>query len=278
MIRTFENKLIVWGARGGLPASGNEYSKFGHATCCVHLETENKNFVFDAGTGIAKLGQKIIANNDKRPIDIFIGHYHFDHILGLPFFAPLFNKEIKINIYLPVLNNETGINALDKFLSPPLFPMDRSIFSKNTNFIEFKVGEEINLKNNIKCKTMPLPHPGLNTAFRMYSDNFDFVYASDVEAEQSTTIEDIAMFSKNTQYIFIDSSYTDKELEERIGWGHLSYQQVIDLAKKLKNSKVLIFHHDFFRSDQELEEILSNVLTKSNNLSVCKELSEFTFQ
>ena len=54
LIRTFENKLIVWGARGGLPASGNEYSKFGHATCCVHLETENKNFVFDAGTGIAK--------------------------------------------------------------------------------------------------------------------------------------------------------------------------------------------------------------------------------
>ena len=63
MIRTFENKLIVWGARGGLPASGNDYSKFGHATCCVHLETENKNFVFDAGTGIAQLGQKIIANN-----------------------------------------------------------------------------------------------------------------------------------------------------------------------------------------------------------------------
>ena len=278
MIRTFENKLIVWGARGGLPASGNEYSKFGHATCCVHLETEKKNFVFDAGTGIVKLGQKIIDNNDKRPIDIFIGHYHYDHILGLPFFAPLFNKEIKINIYLPILNNESGINALDKFLSPPLFPMNRSIFSKNTNFIEFKVGKEINLKNNIKCNTMSLPHPGLNTAFRMYSNDFDFVYASDVEAEQATTIDDIANFSTNTQYIFIDSSYTDTELKKRVGWGHLSYQQVIDLAKKLKNSKVLIFHHDFFRSDQELDEILSNVFTKSNNLSVCKELSEFTFQ
>jgi phosphoribosyl 1,2-cyclic phosphodiesterase len=124
---------------------------------------------------------------------------------------------------------------------------------------------------------MPLPHPGLNTAFRMYSNNFDFVYASDVEAEQSSTIEDIAMFSKNTQYIFIDSSYTDKELKERLGWGHLSYQQVIDLAKRLKNSKVLIFHHDFLRSDQELDEILSNVLPKSNNLSVCRELSEFKF-
>ena len=64
--------------------------------------------------------------------------------------------------------------------------------SKNTNFREFKVGEEINLKNNIKCKTMSLPHPGLNTAFRMYSNDFDFVYASDVEAEQATTIDDIA--------------------------------------------------------------------------------------
>ena len=65
-----------------------------------------------------------------------------------------------------------------------------------------------------------------------------------------------------------------------MGWGHLSYQSqaLIDLAKKLKKKKVLIFHHDFFRSDQELDSILSNVLTKSNNLSVCKELSEFKFQ
>ena len=93
---------------------------------------------------------------------------------------------------------------------------------------------ELNLKNNIKCKTMPLPHPGLNTAFRMYSNDFDFVYASDVEAEKATTIDDIAKFSTNTQYIFIDSSYTDTELKKRVGWGHLSYQQVIDLAKKLK--------------------------------------------
>ena len=124
---------------------------------------------------------------------------------------------------------------------------------------------------------MPLPHPGLNTAVRMGSNNFDFVYASDVEAEQSTTIEDIAMFSANTQYIFIDSSYTDEELKERVGWGHLSYQQVIDLARRLKNSKILIFHHDFFRSDKELDEILLKVLSKSNNLSVCKELSEFKF-
>ena len=72
----------------------------------------------------------------------------------------------------------------------------------------------------------------------MCSDNFDFVYASDVEAEQSTTIENIAIFSTNTQYIFIDSSYTDKELKERVGWGHLSYQEVIDLAKRLKNSSL----------------------------------------
>ncbi len=277
MIRTFENKLIVWGARGGLPASGNDYSKFGHATCCVQLETENKNIIFDAGTGIAKLGKKIIADNDKRPIDIFIGHYHYDHILGLPFFAPLFHNEIKIDIYLPVLKNGSGLDALDKFLSPPLFPMDRSVFSKNTNFIEFKVGDELNLKDNIQCKTMSLPHPGSNTAFRMYSKNFDFVYASDVEAKETCVINDIAKFSKNTQYIFIDSSYTDNELKKRVGWGHLSYRQVINLAKKLNNSKVLIFHHDFFRSDQELDKILSNILTQSTNLAVCKELSEFKF-
>ena len=78
--------------------SVNEFNNLLSDQVKIICKTENKNFVFDAGTGIVKLGQKIIANNDKRPIDIFIGHYHYDHILGLPFFAPLFNKEIKINI------------------------------------------------------------------------------------------------------------------------------------------------------------------------------------
>ena len=93
--KRYIGKLLVWGARGGLPSSGEEFSYFGQATSCVQLDLPSNNIIFDAGSGIAKLGETIIKNHDTRPIDIFIGHYHYDHIIGLPFFAPLFSEKFK---------------------------------------------------------------------------------------------------------------------------------------------------------------------------------------
>ena len=277
MKNTSEEKLIVWGARGGLPASGKEFSDFGQATSCVQLEVPGHNIIFDAGSGIANLGETILKNQDTRPIDIIIGHYHYDHIIGLPFFAPLFSESIKTRIHLPVLGKDSGLSAIDKFLSPPLFPKNRSVFSKNVNFLEFKPGDNINLGNDITCRTLSLPHPGLNTAFRVQGKNFDVVYASDVEAENPSVIDDIANFSKGTNYIFVDSSYTQKELETRRGWGHFSFQEVTELAKKIKDTQVLIFHHDFLRTDQDLKLILQKVTKEAGNLQVCKEQSVFKF-
>ena len=275
--QTSEEKLIVWGARGGLPSSGNEFSDFGQATSCVQLDVPGNNIIFDAGSGIANLGESILKNHDTRPIDIVIGHYHYDHIIGLPFFAPLFSETIKTRIHLPVLGKNSGLSAIDKFLSPPLFPMNRSMFNKNVSFLEFKLGDNINIANHITCRTLSLPHPGLNTAFRVQGKNFDVVYASDVEAEKSSVIDDIAKFSKGTNYIFVDSSYTDNELETRGGWGHFSFQQVVDLAKKIEETQVLIFHHDYLRTDQDLRLILQKVIKEADNLQACKEQSVFKF-
>ena len=277
MKKISEEKLIVWGARGGLPASGKEFSDFGQATSCVQLDVPDHNIIFDAGSGIANLGETILKNHDTRPIDIIIGHYHYDHIIGLPFFAPLFSEAIKTRIHLPVLGKDSGLSAIDKFLSPPLFPKNRSVFSKNVSFLEFKPGDNINLGNDITFRTLSLPHPGLNTAFRVQGKNFDVVYASDVEAENPSVIDDIANFSKGTNYIFVDSSYTQKELETRRGWGHFSFQEVTELAKKIKDTQVLIFHHDFLRTDQDLKLILKKVIKDAGNLQLCKEHSVFKF-
>ena len=272
------DKLIVWGSRGGVPASGNQFSFFGQATCCIQVDTPKNNLIIDAGTGIVNLGKLIIENNDNRPIDIFISHYHFDHIIGLPFFAPLFNEKYQVSIHLPLLGKKSGIFAIDKLISPPLFPMNRSIFSKNVKFKEFNVGNQINISNDIICNSTLLNHPGLSTAFRIKGNQFDIVYASDVEANEKTEIERIINFSKGSNYIFIDSSYTDKELSKRRGWGHLSFKQVLEVSKKIKPTEVLIFHHDFLRTDEELKLILNDILKKTENIQVCKEKSIFYFK
>ena len=272
------DKLVVWGSRGGVPASGDQFSFFGHATCCIQVETSKNNLIIDAGSGIVNLGKLIIENNDNRPIDIFISHYHFDHIIGLPFFAPLFNEKYQVSIHLPLLGKKSGIFAIDKLISPPLFPMNRSIFSKNVKFKEFNVGNQINISNDIICNSSLLNHPGSSTAFRIKGNQFDIVYASDVEANEKAEIESIINFSKGSNYIFIDSSYTDKELSKRRGWGHLSFKQVLEVSKKIKPTEVLIFHHDFLRTDKELKLILNEIFKKSENIQVCKENSIFYFK
>ena len=134
------------------------------------------------------------------------------------------------------------------------------------------------ISNDIKCNSSLLNHPGSSTAFRIKGNQFDIVYASDVEANEKAELESIINFSKGSNYIFIDSSYTDKELSKRRGWGHLSFKQVLEVSKKIKPTEVLIFHHDFLRTDKELKLILNDILKKSENIQVCKEKSIFYFK
>ena len=266
-----ENYLKVWGSRGGLPASGNDFSTYGHATCCAQIKTGDRHVILDAGSGIMNLGRFITESEDNRPIDILISHYHFDHIIGLPFFSPLLNSKINTRIFLPILEGNSGLSAIDKLISPPLFPVTRSSFMKNVEFIEFQPNDTVELSDKIKCKTKLLPHPGSNTGFQISNGNFNVVYASDLEAQNDQTIDEICDFSENSNFLLVDSSYTALELKERIGWGHLSLNQVQTIARKLPLSRILVFHHDYKRKDFQIEDFKDDVFKNSQNITICKE-------
>ena len=114
-------RLKFQGTRGGLPVSGTD-KNYGQSTSCVSVDLEEASFIFDAGNGILNFDIDFKTNPSASKIRLFLSHYHFDHLIGLPFFQPLFSKAFDVKIYLPAFERVKGFEALQKLISPPLFP------------------------------------------------------------------------------------------------------------------------------------------------------------
>ena len=273
-MKTETEKFIFWGTRGGLPSGEISSAKYGLATSCVQLELSDRHIVFDAGSGIALFGNKIEPNCEK-PIDIFIGHYHYDHLIGLPFFAPLFEANRNVRIFLPELDNLEGINAIDKLISPPLFPITQDMFSETVSFHGFIPGEKLKIDTNCSVETSLFPHPGQNCGFRFTRFNKNTLcYISDIENNSSNTLEEIIKFSKNGTHLIIDSSYTQEELKSRKGWGHLSLDDIEIIASQLPELQIFLYHHDIFKSDSQIEKDSQGILSKHSNVRLAKQFDE----
>ena len=268
------DKLIFWGTRGGLPSGKTSSAKYGLATSCVELSFSDRHIIFDAGSGISLFGNEIDLN-EKKPIDILIGHYHFDHLIGLPFCAPLFNGNHTVRIFLPELDGKPGIDAIDKLIAPPLFPITRDMFSNNVSFYSFVPGETITIGIKDTIETSLFPHPGQNCGYRLNREGRNTLcYISDIENNSDTTLENVIKFIKNCTHVIIDSSYTKDELKSRKGWGHLSLDDIEIIAAHLPEVEIFLYHHDIFKTDVQIEMDSNNLLTKYQNVKLAKQFDE----
>ena len=269
-----EDKLIFWGTRGGLPSGEITSAKYGLATSCVELSFSDRHIIIDAGSGISLFGKQIDLN-DRKPIDILIGHYHYDHLIGLPFFLPLFNGNHTVRIFLPELQGKNGIEAIDKLISPPLFPITRDMFSNNVSFHSFVPGETLTLGLHDTIETSLFPHPGQNCGYRLNRrDKNMLCYISDIENNSDSTLDDVIKFIKNSTHLIIDSSYTKAESTSRKGWGHLNLDDIEIIASRLPSVQIYLFHHDIFKTDVQIEIDSNNILTKYHNVKLAKQFDE----
>ncbi len=270
-MKLLEDKLIFWGTRGGLPSGEITSAKYGLATSCVELSFSDRHIILDAGSGISLFGKQI-DQNDRKPIDILIGHYHYDHLIGLPFFLPLFNGNHTVRIFLPELNNRKGIEAIDKLISPPLFPISREMFSNNVSFHSFIPGETLELCTDTIIRTSLFPHPGENCGYIVNRFGKNIIcYISDIENKAGGTLESVIEFNQNNTRLIIDSSYTSEELKSRKGWGHLSLDDIEIIASCLKETQIFLYHHDIFKSDVQIEINSKHLLSKFQNVKLAKQ-------
>lgn len=270
-------KVKVWGCRGSLPAPGPENTKYGGNTSCVQVTYGDTCIVLDGGSGILRLGKYL--NPDIREIHVLLSHLHMDHTMGLGFFTPLYNPNIKVHLYGPSTSNEPLVNRLRRYFSPPLFPVRLSELPSHPiihelNNCQFSIGQ-VEIRSDYIC------HPGPTLGYRLTADKTVIAYMPDHELQMGsanfpndpewTSGFEIA---KGADLLFHDAAYTSKEYVSKLGWGHSSVRDAIAFGKMCKVKRLALFHHEPTRSDEQLEQMLKESTQHLNldfDVGLCAE-------
>ncbi|MEE9308886.1 MAG: MBL fold metallo-hydrolase [Spirochaetia bacterium] len=277
--------MRFWGVRGSVPCPGPETVKYGGNTSCLELRfgEEDRLIVIDAGTGIRELAGHIMKNDlPKGPIktELFLTHTHWDHIMGFPFFIPIFVPNTELKVFGPVTYEE---DTLDKIVGGMLtyryWPVRLTELAAKIEYFNLKEGSQ-DLGGGLWLTTKYLNHPILVLGYRfeyrgkVFCTAYDtepFCNVFDVSPDDPSYDEEavkegamaaqeendkVVSFFKGADILIHDSQYTHKEyISSKLGWGHSSFEHSVNVAHKAGVKKLLLFHHDPDRSDAELELI-----------------------
>ena len=281
-------KIRFWGVRGSIPCPGETTVAYGGNTACIELRVgeEEKLFIIDAGSGIRALGNYLMQNDlPKGPIDtsIFISHTHWDHIMGFPFFVPIFIPSSRIKIYGPVTYEEEGLaEIVGGQLSYRYFPVKHSELAANISYHPMKE-TSVDLGDGLTLTTKYLNHPILCLGYRFDykgksfcttydTEPFRNVFPTDPEAPGYDPIaaeegeraaaeenEKVLRFFKGADLLIHDTQYTHEEyIDSKLGWGHSTFEYAINSAHKAGVKQLLLFHHDPMRTDTQLDTLIDN--------------------
>ena len=250
-------QIKFYGVRGSIASPGKDTFRYGGNTSCVSVVSENGTlFVFDAGTGIRKLGEELISQSISKEINLLFSHYHWDHIQGFPFFLPAYKKNQVINLLTAHLKDVNAHSVLTQMTNPhfpvPSDKLEAKVVLLKINENRLKVGD-----TTIYSKS--LNHPGGGSAYRLENSTGSMAYVTDNELNPPekpvTSYSEWVTFLKGVDYLIHDAMYLDEELERIHGWGHSLISQTLQLAVDAEVKNLILFHHDPSRTDDQLDEI-----------------------
>lgn len=251
-------KVAFYGTRGTTPVADADYVRFGGNTACILITFSNGRIgILDAGTGIRKLGHDFAARSIEQHDGIFIGlsHTHWDHIQGFPFFEPAYDprRRFIISIYdegRPISDLESvfATQMQSDYFPVPLKNMGAKLSFWQTDLADFTAPSGINVmasKHN---------HPGGAYGYRITEGKTSIVYCTDIEHVDGIDPSVVA-FARGADLLVHDAQYTPKELKNKKGWGHSSWEQAVEVAVQAGVKKVALFHHDPGHNDAFLMKV-----------------------
>lgn len=260
-----------WGVRGSLACSGPEYVRYGGNTSCLEVRAGPHLLVFDAGTGIRPLGKKL-ADNGPVEVDLFFTHTHIDHVVGLPFFTPLYQPNSTIRVWAGHLKpHRTLKESLSGLMSEPFFPVPLEIFSAKPDYHDFIAGETLEPRPGLKIRTCALNHPNEATGYRIDWNGKSICYVTDCEHQPGKLDGAILDLIKDADIFVYDSTYTDDEFPRFVGWGHSTWTEGARLADAAGAKQLVIFHHDPSHNDDFMDQMAAAAHAQRPGTVVARE-------
>lgn len=251
-------EIRFWGCRGSIPAPGPATLEFGGNTTCVEVVLHSgRRLVIDAGTGIRLLGEYLRTAVATVRLHLLLTHNHWDHLMGLPFFAPIYREDTEIQVDGWPLALPAMRRMFDDHMGDGFFPVGFDQLKCHISFIN-KIARTPLILDEVIIDSLPLNHPQGCLGFRFREGDHTLVFITDNELglEGGHRFPEFVKFARNADLLIHDAQYLPEEMPQHRGWGHSTYEEVVRLALEAQVKSLLFTHHDPGRSDQEVREII----------------------
>jgi len=265
--------------------SGRKYNKYGGDTTCIEVRTKDDQIIIvDAGTGIRRLGNQLIAEG-RYSYNIIFTHAHWDHLMGFPFFKPLYLDQTNIWLQGCPYAQKFVESMLNKVMSTPNFPVKYEQIKAHVSYIP-ECPERIEI-GSVTIMPIYLSHPNGGNGYKFIEDDHVFVFLTDNELDHQHSggllFDDYKNFSSKADLLIHDGEYTPDEYEATRTWGHSVYTTALDLAISAEVKKFGIFHLNQERTDDEVDRMIAdcreiiNANAKGSNIECFAVGSDMTF-
>ncbi len=276
-------KIRLWGVRGSTPTPEKGNGRYGGNTTCVEVRLDNNTLIIlDCGSGARALGKSLGNEFESRPLEayVFLTHFHWDHIQGIPFFLPLYKQGNTVLFHSVRRPGFELQRIVEGVMGSPYFPVEMGAMPAKRRFIE--LDETPVIINGAVISAAPLHHPQGSAGYRIEADNRVFVLATDTEPGSPHHDRALGALAQDADLLLYDSQYTPRQLEgEKKGWGHGTWQEGVRIARQSGVKRLALFHHDPDSDDAFVDRLVCqaqqefpNTLGAAEGLELCLTTGE----
>ena len=276
-------KLSFWGVRGSTPTVDPATWRYGGNTPCLELTApDGTQFILDCGTGLRVLGSRwtapaagVIASGVRNPeTHILVTHYHWDHIQGVPFFAPLYSENNAFHFYSfrsKHLGRDSLKQVFETQMATPYFPVNMSAMTAKKKFMEVSGGDSFTIGEN-KITARYINHPQGCLGYRIETPGGTVVYATDNEPGDPQLDNELRELAAGADIFVNDAQYTPEQLAStRKGWGHSSWREGVKVAREAGAKTLVLFHHDPDATDRMVDGLLRQAREEFDSVFAASE-------
>jgi len=252
-------RIRVWGTRGSIPVSGPEYMRYGGDTTCFEVTAaDGEVLIVDAGTGIRGLGNRLAREGDPA-VNLLFTHAHWDHLLGFPFFKPLYDPSARIALYGCLCSQSSVREMISGTMNPPNFPVSLKDTHAEVIFHDYPL-EDFQL-GSVTVTPVVLSHTNTGIGYRFTENGRRVVILTDNELRYQHpgggTFDDYVALCRGADLLVHDAQFLPDEYGRRRRWGHSTNVDAVDLAVQAGVKALGLCHHDQDRTDPEVDEIVA---------------------